>query len=136
MPNAALMVEFMDAMNAADYDRVERTLHQDTVHEFPFVRPPVPKINRGRKTVAEFYRTVPRIFAVQRWVPDEIYECPIRDAVIIAATMYAVTRTNYYYSNRYTIIATARDGLILSWREMFDPRNAAAMLEAVELPAT
>lgn len=103
-------------------DGLAPLLHERIVMELPYAPKGTPTRIDGRDAVVTalgFIKTQMKYFRI---IPHEVYECLERGTVILEATSVGQWLAPApMYQNRYVFVFGFDDGLLLSWKEFFNP---------------
>ena len=119
---AALLRHSLDLFLAKDMKGWSLLCADDVVAEFPFAPQGSPRRLEGREALHEYLRNYPSVIDV-RSIPDlRVYPTTDPDVAIAEWSSSGEVLTNgNAYEMRYATFVTFRDGLIVSYREYWDP---------------
>ncbi|MBX9749195.1 MAG: nuclear transport factor 2 family protein [Roseococcus sp.] len=117
-----LLRRSLDTFLAKDMKAWSELCHEDVVVEFPFAPAGSPSRLEGRAAIYEYLRNYPAVIDVKSTLILRIYAAE-DPAVAIAewsASGRVLTNGNPY-EMRYATFATFRDGLMVNYREYWNP---------------
>lgn len=126
------LLEALDADNRRDVGALVALMTPNVRYEIPFLEKPL--VIEGREAVRSFLEVAQGMFSgisydVTRMLVDEA-----RQAVIVEMrSERTILPDKYRYANRYVLIFTLRDGLIVDFQEYLNPLPAARVSARLEL---
>jgi ketosteroid isomerase-like protein len=121
--NMDVVRQYIDAINAWDFDAKRRLLAEDAVFEMPYAPEGFVKKIVGRDEIIAFVETVPSIIDAEN-LHDLHLETYHSDPGEIAAEYKSdmvIKPTGLEYRNSYVSRFTVRDGRITRFAEHYDP---------------
>ncbi|GHF71974.1 hypothetical protein FHX82_000761 [Amycolatopsis bartoniae] len=99
----------------------------DVVFEFPFAPPGRPTRVEGKPALAEYLKALAGRVRIEGIRDLEVHETVKPEVAIIEMTVTGtVTATGAPYEQSYVSILTVRDGLIVHYRDYWNPLRSAA----------
>lgn len=132
-----LLKTSLDTFLAKDMKGWTELCAEDVVAEFPFAPPGSPTRIEGRAALYEYLRGYPEFIDVQEIPTLRVY--PTDDASVAIAEWSAsgrVLANGNPYDMRYATFVTFRDGLIVNYREYWNPQAFIAAMSGVTFAAT
>ena len=124
--------QFLATIGCADFDACLPLLAEDAVMIFPYSPPGLPKRCEGR---AAFETTIRGIFsAIERFAWHDVdLHAAADDPEMVFGTgrSESLTKTGTPYRNQYCFVFRIRHGLIIEYREFFDPLPVLAVFGAL-----
>jgi uncharacterized protein len=133
--NMKVVRDYVDAMNAWDFDALRALTDDNIVCELPFAPDGFPDRLDGRDNLLEFQRAVPAFLEAPSLseLRLETYHSDPGEIVAEYRSDTVVGPMNTPYRNRYISRFTVRNGKITYFAEFFDPiRLVVAMGGSVE----
>jgi len=123
-PSAAdLLQRSLDTFLAKDMKGWTDLCADDVVAEFPFAPQGSPARIEGREALYEYLRGYPDLIDVQEIPTARIYSTDDANVAIADWSVSGSVVTNGNpYQMRYATFATFRDGLIVNYREYWNPQ--------------
>jgi uncharacterized protein len=98
----------------------------DVVFEFPFAPPGRPTRVEGKPALGDYLNAVSGRVRIESVRNLEMHETVKPDVAIIEMTMTGtVTATGAPYEQSYVVVLTVRDGLIVRYRDYWNPLRVA-----------
>lgn len=121
--NVQVLHRFIDAINAWDFDAMQRILADNIVFEMPFAPEGFPRRIDGRDNVLEFLSAVPDFIEPENLHDVTIHEFAEQPGELVAEYRSAtrLKGTGQEYRNCYVVRATAQDGKLHRFAEFYDP---------------
>lgn len=117
-----LLRHSLDLFLAKDMKGWSLLCSDDVVAEFPFAPEGSPKRLEGREALYEYLRNYPSVIDVHSIPHLRIYPTDDQNVAIAEWSSAGEVLTNgNAYEMRYATFVTFRDGLIVSYREYWDP---------------
>jgi ketosteroid isomerase-like protein len=114
-----LIGQLRDGRAAADLSSL---LGEHIVMELPFAPSGVPRSVAGKKAVLEALGYIGAQFERFRINVHESYETADGAVVILECTAFGLyRRSTVAYQNRYVFVFRFQDGVVVHWREFFNP---------------
>jgi ketosteroid isomerase-like protein len=123
LPSAAEMLRHsLDLFLAKDMKGWSLLCADDVVAEFPFAPGGSPRRLEGRAALYEYLRNYPSAIDVRSIPTLRIYSTDDKDVAIAEwSSSGEVLANGNAYEMRYATFVTFRDGLIVNYREYWDP---------------
>jgi ketosteroid isomerase-like protein len=121
--NMEIVREYLDAINAWDFDKKRRLLAEDAHFEMAFAPEPFPREYRGREEILAFVETIPALIDSEN-LHDFDIDTLASDPGEVICTYRSDTEIKPErrpYRNRYITRWTVRDGKIAYFGEYYDP---------------
>jgi len=121
--NTDVVRQYIDAINAWDFDAKRRLLAEDAVFEMPYAPDGFEKKIVGRDNIIAFVETVPSIIDAENLhdVRLETYHSDPGEIVAEYKSDMVIKPTGAEYRNTYVSRFTVRDGRITRFAEHYDP---------------
>jgi ketosteroid isomerase-like protein len=119
----------LDTFLAKDMKAWTDLCADDVVAEFPFAPEGSPARIEGREALYEYLRGYPDLIDVREIPTTKIYPTDDPDVAIVEWSVAGSVVTNGNpYNMRYATFVTFRDGLIVNYREYWNPQVFLAAL--------
>jgi ketosteroid isomerase-like protein len=130
LPNAAQRVQrSLDAFLAKDMKGWTDLCAEDVVAEFPFAPPGAPARIEERAALYEYLRNYPDVIDIHALPDVTIYATDDPDVAIADWSASGTVLANgNAYEMRYATFVTFRDGLIVNYREYWNPQAFLAAM--------
>ena len=101
---------------------------EDGVMEFPFAPPGRPRRLEGKEAVAAYMRPYPDHIDLHDFPEARIHETTDPETIVVEMRgVGRVVATDGPFEMTYVAVVTVRDGLIVSYRDYWDPLAALAL---------
>jgi ketosteroid isomerase-like protein len=121
--NMEIVREYLEAINAWDFDKKRELLAEDAVQEMPFAPEPFEQVFRGRETILSFVETIPALIDSENlhdfWM-DTLASDP-GEVICTYKSDMEIKPKRTPYRNRYITRWTIRDEKITYFGEFYDP---------------
>lgn len=120
--NIGVVREYLDALNAWDFERMEAVMAEDFVFEFLFVAPGLERRVEGREAMFEFQRPFAEIVESENLHEIELDTLHSDPDEVIASfkSDFSFVDRSRSYANDYLCRFSLRDGKIVRFQENFD----------------
>jgi uncharacterized protein len=119
---------WLDAIAAQNLDACAALLADDVLVRVPLAPPGVPPQITGKAAFEPVMRQVHSLFAGYDWFDMELFGTDDPEVAIATSGSKVTLADGRDYVNDYVVFARVRDGLIVEYREYFDPIRAGAAL--------
>ena len=119
---------WLDAIAAQDLDACAALLADDVLVRVPLAPPGVPPQIEGKAAFEPVMRQVHSLFGRYEWFDTELFGTDDPEVAIATSGSKVTLADGRDYINDYVVFARVRDGLIVEYREYFDPIRAGAAL--------
>jgi ketosteroid isomerase-like protein len=136
--NMAIVQEYIDAINAWDFDKTRELLADDALLEMPYAPPGFDRQIRGKENILAFVETVPSIIDSENLHDVEmhtLYDDPGEIVCTFKSAMEIKPRMTPY-ENDYISRWTVRDAKVTHFAEYYDPIPLVEALGGSVKPAT
>jgi ketosteroid isomerase-like protein len=118
--------ELAQNLGTGDVDALLNQCVDDVVFEFPFAPPSRPKRVEGKAALADYLKTVSGRMTVEGVRNLELHETVQPDVAIVEMTLTGTVRaTGAPYEQSYVSVLTVRDGLVVRYRDYWNPLGIA-----------
>ncbi|WP_329257206.1 nuclear transport factor 2 family protein [Streptomyces pseudovenezuelae] len=101
---------------------------EDGIMEFPFAPPGRPRRLEGKEAVAAYMRPYPDHIDLHDFPEVRIHETTDPETIVVEMRgVGRVVATDSPFEMTYVAVVTVRDGLIVSYRDYWDPLAALAL---------
>ncbi|WP_329288439.1 nuclear transport factor 2 family protein [Streptomyces pseudovenezuelae] len=101
---------------------------EDGIMEFPFAPPGRPRRLEGKEAVAAYIRPYPDHIDLHDFPEVRIHETTDPETIVVEMRgVGRVVATDGPFEMTYVAVVTVRDGLIVSYRDYWDPLAALAL---------
>ncbi|WP_330327703.1 nuclear transport factor 2 family protein [Streptomyces pseudovenezuelae] len=101
---------------------------EDGIMEFPFAPPGRPRRLEGKEAVAAYMRPYPDHIDLHDFPEVRIHETTDPETIVVEMrSVGRVVATDGPFEMTYVAVVTVRDGLIVSYRDYWDPLAALAL---------
>ncbi|MFF7073160.1 nuclear transport factor 2 family protein [Streptomyces pseudovenezuelae] len=101
---------------------------EDGIMEFPFAPPGRPRRLEGKEAVAAYMRPYPDHIDLRDFPEVRIHETTDPETIVVEMRgVGRVVATDGPFEMTYVAVVTVRDGLIVSYRDYWDPLAALAL---------
>ncbi|MFG2803460.1 nuclear transport factor 2 family protein [Streptomyces pseudovenezuelae] len=101
---------------------------EDGIMEFPFAPPGRPRRLEGKEAVAAYMRPYPDHIDLHDFPEVRIHETTDPETIVVEMRgVGRVVATDGPFEMTYVAVVTVRDGLIVSYRDYWDPLAALAL---------
>ena len=120
----------LDKFLAKDMKGWTDACDENVVAEFPFAPPGSPARIEGKVALYEYLRNYPSFIDIHAITKTKIYETDDKNMVIVewSVTGKVVSNGNPYEMS-YATFATYRNGLVINYREYWNPQAFLAAME-------
>lgn len=116
-----LIREYVDAVNAWDFDRLEQLLDEQAVLELPYVPPGVESRYEGRATMLAFMREVAKHIPSENQHDLKLDTLHDEPGTVIATYKSDMRIDGRPYRNKYVGVFKVHNGRVKLFVEYFDP---------------
>jgi uncharacterized protein len=136
--NMAIVQQYINAINAWDFDKMRELLADEALFEMPYAPPGFDRSLRGKESILAFVETVPSIIDAENLHDVEMrtfYDDP-GEIVCTYKSEMEIKPKMTPYENDYITRWTVRDGKITYFAEYYDPIRLVEALGGTVRPAT
>lgn len=121
--NMQTVREYLEAINAWDFDKKRELLADDAVQEMAYAPEPFERVFRGKETILAFVETIPALIDCENLHDFELDTLASDPGEVLCTykSDMEIKPERRPYRNRYITRWTVRDGKIAYFGEYFDP---------------
>jgi ketosteroid isomerase-like protein len=130
--NMAVVQEYIDALNAWDFDALRGLLADDALFEMPYAPAGFDRRIEGKENILAFVQTIPALIDAENLHDIEMHTFHGDPGAIVCTYKSAmeIKPKRTPYSNRYISRWTVRDGKVAYFAEYYDPIPLVEALDA------
>lgn len=129
---AALLRSSMGDQLAPEAVSFTDMLADDAVMEFPYAPPGLPKVLNGKAAIRKHIEALGGMIRVEQFSSPVVHQTPSGFVLEFSCSGVA-TQTGRPYNQEYVSVITLRDGLIVRYRDYWNPLSVLRAIEPEEV---